>query len=57
MATNFRLSENGIRKTRAFYSTNARRKKLAFLLSAHHCENRQQSETVQQPDIALATMG
>jgi O-antigen biosynthesis protein len=52
-----RLSENDIRKTRALYSTDATRKKLEFLFSAHHCENRQQSETVQQPDIALATMG
>ena len=43
-------------KTRAFCSTDATRKKLEFLLSAHHCENRKQSETVQQPDIALATM-
>ena len=39
------------------YSTDATRKKLEFLFSAHHCKNRQQSETVQQPDIALATMG
>ena len=57
MATNFRLSENDIRKTRALYSTDGPRKKLEFLFRTHHCENRQQSETVQQPDIALATMG
>jgi GT2 family glycosyltransferase/glycosyltransferase involved in cell wall biosynthesis len=31
-----RLSENGIRKTREFYSTDAARKKLEFLLSDQH---------------------
>jgi len=31
-----RLSENGVRKTRALYSTEAARKKLEFLFSDHH---------------------
>jgi GT2 family glycosyltransferase/glycosyltransferase involved in cell wall biosynthesis len=49
-----RLSENGIRKTRALYSTNAARKKLEFLFSDDHLRSLVPSGAVEQPDIAIA---
>ena len=50
-----RLSENGIRKTRALYSTDAARKKLEFLFSDDHLESFRQSAAVEQSDTVLAT--
>ena len=50
-----RLSENGIRKTRALYSTDAARKKLEFLFSDDHLGSLVPSGAVEQPDIAIAT--
>jgi glycosyltransferase involved in cell wall biosynthesis len=50
-----RLSGNGIRKTRALYSTDTARKKLEFLFSDDHLKSLRQSVAVEQPDIALAT--
>jgi len=49
-----RLSENGIRKTRALYSTDAARKKLEFLFSDDHLGTLVPSGAVEQPDIAIA---
>jgi GT2 family glycosyltransferase/glycosyltransferase involved in cell wall biosynthesis len=49
-----RLSENGIRKTRALYSTDAARKKLEFLFSDDHLRSLVPSGAVEQPDIAIA---
>jgi GT2 family glycosyltransferase/glycosyltransferase involved in cell wall biosynthesis len=50
-----RLSENGIRKTRALYSTDAAHKKLEFLFSDDHLKSFRQSVAVEQSDIVLAT--
>ena len=50
-----RLSENGIRKTRDLYSTDAARKKLEFLFGDEHLRDSERSiVVVQQPEIALA---
>jgi GT2 family glycosyltransferase/glycosyltransferase involved in cell wall biosynthesis len=48
-----RLSENGIRKTRALYSTDAARKKLDFLFSDDHFGNFEKSPAARQLDIAI----
>jgi len=48
-----RLSENGIRKTRALYSTDAARKKLEFLFSDDHFGNFEKSPAARQLDIAI----
>jgi glycosyltransferase involved in cell wall biosynthesis len=50
-----RLSENGIRKTRAFYSTEAAREKLEFLFSDAHLNCLERSAVLRQPEISLAT--
>jgi glycosyltransferase involved in cell wall biosynthesis len=50
-----RLSENGIRKTRQLYSTEAARKRLEFLFSDEHLTGLERSAAVRQPEIALAT--
>jgi GT2 family glycosyltransferase/glycosyltransferase involved in cell wall biosynthesis len=50
-----RLSENGIRKTRALYSTDAVHKKLEFLFSDDHFRRWQQSAAVDQQESAMAT--
>jgi glycosyltransferase involved in cell wall biosynthesis len=47
-----RLSENGIRKTRALYSTDAARKKLASLFSDDHLRSSDQRAAVGQAKIA-----
>ena len=52
-----RLSENGIRKTRALYSTDAAHKKLEFLFSDDHLRSLRQAAPVEQPDVALAAKG
>jgi glycosyltransferase involved in cell wall biosynthesis len=49
-----RLSENGIRKTRALYSTDAARKKLEFLFSNDHLRSLVPSRAVEQSNIAIA---
>jgi glycosyltransferase involved in cell wall biosynthesis len=49
-----RLSENGVRKTRALYSTDAARKKLEFLFSDDHFRSLLPSGAVEQPDISVA---
>jgi len=49
-----RLSENGIRKTRTLYSTDAARKKLEFLFSDDHFRRSEQLATAEQPEIAMA---
>jgi glycosyltransferase involved in cell wall biosynthesis len=49
-----RLSENGIRKTRALYSADAARSKLEFLFGDDHLRNLDQSIAVAQGDIAIA---
>ncbi|PYK65250.1 MAG: glycosyl transferase family 2, partial [Verrucomicrobia bacterium] len=49
-----RLSENGIRKTRALYSPDAARKKIEFLFSDDHFWRSKQLATAEQSDIATA---
>jgi len=48
-----RLSENGIRKTRALYSPDAARKKIEFLFGDHFWRSKQLA-TAEQSDIATA---
>jgi GT2 family glycosyltransferase len=48
------LSENGIRKTRALYSTDAARKKLECLFSDDHFGSLERFAEAQQPEIAPA---
>ncbi len=50
-----RLSENGIRKTRALYSTVTAREKLEFLFSDKHWGSAQQPAPIAQPKVAVAT--
>src|SRR5437773_2860995 len=52
-----RMSENGVRKTRALYSTDAARKKLKFLFSEDHFTRWEQSAAVEQQEIAMAARG
>jgi len=49
-----RISENGIRKTRALYSTEAAREKLEFLLGDEHLRSWEKMAALQQPEIAMA---
>ncbi len=49
-----RLSENGIRKTRALYSTDAARKKLEFLFGDEHLRGLERSPFVPEQDLVLA---
>ena len=49
-----RLSENGIRKTDALYSTDVARKKLEFLFSVDHLRSMRQSAAVAQRECAEA---
>jgi O-antigen biosynthesis protein len=49
-----RLSENGIRKTRVSFSTDAARKKLKFLFSDNHLRSLQPPATVERAGIAVA---
>ena len=48
-----RISENGVRKTRALYSTDAARKKLEFLFSDEHLGNLDKSAAIPDTDIAI----
>ncbi|PYK40745.1 MAG: hypothetical protein DME60_07110, partial [Verrucomicrobia bacterium] len=47
-----RISENGIKKTRAIYSTDTARKKLELLFSDEHLGRLERSAAVAQPDMA-----
>jgi glycosyltransferase involved in cell wall biosynthesis len=49
-----RLSENGIRKTGALYSTDVARKKLEFLFSGDHLRSMRQSAAVPEMECAEA---
>ena len=49
-----RLSENGIRKTRALYSTDTARKKLEFLFGEEHLKSLDRSTGSRQPEIVAA---
>jgi GT2 family glycosyltransferase/glycosyltransferase involved in cell wall biosynthesis len=49
-----RLSENGIRKTRALYSPDEARRKLEFLFSDEHLGRLERSADVQQSEVVLA---
>jgi len=48
-----RLSANGIRKTRALYSTRAARKKLEFLFSDEHLRSDAPLSAARQPELAI----
>jgi glycosyltransferase involved in cell wall biosynthesis len=48
-----RISENGVRKTRALYSTEAARKKLEFLFSDEHLGNLGKSAAIPDTDMAI----
>ncbi len=49
-----RISENGIKKTRAFYSTDTAREKLELLFSDEHLSRLERSAPVAQPDMVMA---
>jgi O-antigen biosynthesis protein len=49
-----RLSENGVRKTSALYSTDAARKKLELLFSDEHLKSAARPATLKQTKIAVA---
>jgi hypothetical protein len=49
-----RLSKNGVRKTRALYSTKAARKKLQFLFSDDHLKSFAPPAAARQPELAIA---
>lgn len=49
-----RLSENGVRKTRVFYSPEAARQKLEFLFSDEHLKSLKRSPTVAEEELVLA---
>jgi glycosyltransferase involved in cell wall biosynthesis len=49
-----RLSENGLRKTRTLYSTEAARKRLEFLFSDDHLARPRESTAVAPTEIAVA---
>jgi hypothetical protein len=49
-----RVSENGIRKTQALYSTQAARKKLGFLFSDEHLRSLAPPRTAREAGLAIA---
>jgi glycosyltransferase involved in cell wall biosynthesis len=49
-----RISENGIKKTCALYSTDTARKKLELLFSDEHLRRLERAAAVDQPDMAIA---
>jgi len=49
-----RISENGVRKTRALYSTDAARKKLEFLFSDAHLKSSELSQPITEPELVVA---
>jgi glycosyltransferase involved in cell wall biosynthesis len=52
-----RLSENGIRKTRALYSAEAARRKLKFLFSDEYLNGLEKSSPFAEQELALTGMG
>jgi GT2 family glycosyltransferase/glycosyltransferase involved in cell wall biosynthesis len=52
-----RISENGIQKTRALYSTDTARQNLERLFSDEHLGRLERSAAVAQPDMAIAAIG
>src|SRR5262249_23105673 len=50
-----RLSENGIKKTRAYYSTDAARKKLEILFGDDHLKSLEPSATVERTGAVVTT--
>ena len=52
-----RLSENGIRKTRALYSTNAAREKLQLLFSDDHLASLEQTTSIAQQGLVMTAAG
>ena len=49
-----RISENGLKKTRALYSTDAARTKLEFLLSDAHLKASELSQSIAEPELVVA---
>jgi GT2 family glycosyltransferase/glycosyltransferase involved in cell wall biosynthesis len=49
-----RISENGLKKTRALYSTDAARKKLEFLFSDAHLKGFDVSQPIAEPELVVA---
>jgi len=49
-----RISENGVRKTRALYSTDAARTKLEFLFSDAHLKSSELSQPITEPELVVA---
>ncbi len=49
-----RISENGLKKTRALYSTDAARTKLEFLLSDAHLKGSKLSQPIAEPELVVA---
>ena len=49
-----RISENGLKKTRALYSTDAARTKLEFLLSDAHLKGSELSQSIAEPELVIA---
>jgi glycosyltransferase involved in cell wall biosynthesis len=49
-----KISENGIKKTRALYSTDAARAKLEFLFSDAHLKRPDHSQPIAQPELVMA---
>ena len=49
-----RISENGLNKTRALYSTDAARKKLEFLFSDAHLKSLELSQPIAEPELVVA---
>ncbi len=48
------ISENGVEKTRALYSTDAGRKKLEFLFSDAHLKSSKLSQPITEPELVVA---
>jgi len=49
-----KISENGLNKTRALYSTDAARKKLEFLFSDAHLKSLELSQPIAEPELVVA---
>ena len=49
-----RISENGLKKTRALYSTDAARTKLEFLFSDAHLKSSELSQPIAEPELVVA---
>jgi GT2 family glycosyltransferase/glycosyltransferase involved in cell wall biosynthesis len=49
-----RISENGLKKTRALYSTHAARTKLEFLFSNAHLKSAELSQPIAEPELVVA---